>query len=222
VELLTEDRSGGVVLAALTESIISSVIDDYSIEIRPSRGCGQWPENPYAQPEPFASGLLDLLPAKLRAYDKVYAGTETILIICMDSDDHDQSELFSRLRNTCRRFAPHIRTIIALCVEEIESWLLGDEKAILKAYPDADLAALREYDQDSICGTWEVLCHVVMKERAPRLIRVGYPAIGQYKKTWAEDISRYMRPENNVSPSFVRFYQSLLRAITIAKEDQAI
>ncbi|HOO61237.1 MAG TPA: hypothetical protein PKV44_02270, partial [Bacillota bacterium] len=63
---------------------------------------------------------------------------------------------------------------------------------------------------------------VVMKERAPRLIRVGYPAIGQYKKTWAEDISRYMRPENNVSPSFVRFYQSLLRAITIAKEDQAI
>ncbi len=213
VEILTEDRSGGVVLERLTRCILKEFTSDFSCHLRPHRGCGYWPNNPDAKPEPFAAGLLELLPAKLRAYDKVYAGTDTIVIVCIDSDDHDPDELMSRLKGTCRKYASGLSTVIAISVEEMESWMLADKNALVMAYPDADLERLSEYEQDSICGTWEVLCDVVLKEQSPRIKRIGYPAIGQYKATWAEKISKYMVPGNNVSPSFKKFELALSGAV---------
>ncbi|MBQ5967746.1 MAG: DUF4276 family protein [Clostridiales bacterium] len=213
VEILSEDRSGGVVLQRLTNCILKQYTQDFESYLRPHRGCGYWPDHPDEKPEPLAAGLLELLPAKLRAYDKVYAGTDIIVIVCIDSDDHDPEELMSRLKDTCRRYARDLSTVIAISVEEMESWILADKNAILLAYPEADLKRLSEYEQDSICGTWEVLCDVLLREQSHRIKKIGYPAIGQYKATWAEKISKYMLPGKNVSPSFKKFELALTGAV---------
>ena len=213
VEILSEDRSGGVVLKRLTNCIIKQYTQDFVSYLRPHRGCGYWPDHPDNKPDPFSAGLLELLPAKLRAYEKVFSGTETIVIVCIDSDDHDPEELMSRLKDTCRRYARDLPTVIAISVEEMESWMLADKNALLMAYPEADMEVLDGYEQDSICGTWEVLCDAILKEQSPRIKKIGYPAIGQYKATWAEKISKYMLPENNVSPSFKKFELALSGAV---------
>ena len=192
---------------------------DFQCFLRPHRGCGYWPDHPDEKPQPFSAGLLELLPAKLRAYDKVYAGTDTIVIVCIDSDDHDPEELMSRLKTTCRRYGQHLRTVIGISVEEMESWMLADKDAILLAYPDADTDTLSQYEQDSICGTWEVLCDVLLRDQSPRIKRIGYPAIGQYKATWAEKISKYMLPGNNVSPSFQKYQMALCGAVRQVLDD---
>ncbi|MBN1892786.1 MAG: hypothetical protein JW780_08400 [Clostridiales bacterium] len=208
-EVLTEDRSGSVVVKRLISKIIAPHISDCGIRVRPHRGRGDLPSNMKGQPKRDATGLLDLLPAKLRAYDRVFAGSDFILVVVMDSDYHSPDELKAQLISICKKHAPNISFVIGLCVEETESWLIGDIDALQTAYPEADLSVLEEYEQDSVCGTWEVLCRCIYGNKAERLIRVGYPAIGQYKHEWADRISEHMDPARNVSPSFKRFHSYL-------------
>ncbi|NLT12141.1 MAG: DUF4276 family protein [Clostridiaceae bacterium] len=212
-EVLTEDRSGGMVLDQILPKMIRKYDMDVDVHIRPHRGLGDWPSNDSEDPQPYASGLLDLLPAKLRAYEHVYAGTETIVIVVMDSDSYSPAQIFNRLRSLCQRNAPNLVYVIGVCVEEMESWLLGDKSAVLAAYPDADVSAINQYEQDSICGTWETLCRVILKDRADRTIRIGYPAVGQLKSEWAENIAVHMNPEVNKSPSFDRFSHAVDYAV---------
>lgn len=213
IEILTEDKSGAVVVERLANRICAAAGRDVQISVRPHRGCGSLPKDMNARPPKFASSLLDLLPAKCRAYDKVYAGSNLILVVVMDSDNHDPNELRSRLYSVCRQYAPRLRSVVGLCTEEIEAWLLGDKNAIQKAYPLSDMQAYEEYEQDSVCGTWEMLCKVVCADCYEDLIDIGYPAIGHYKAKWAEKISTEMLPENNVSPSYRNFQNSLLVAL---------
>lgn len=208
-EVLTEDRSGSVVVKRLMSKIIAPHIPDFGIRVRPHRGRGDLPSNMNGNPKRDATGLLDLLPAKLRAYDRVFAGNDFVLVVVMDSDDHSPGELKAKLISICKKYAPNIQFVIGLCVEETESWLIGDMDALKTAYPEADLSVLDEYEQDSVCGTWEVLCHCIYGNKAERLIRVGYPAIGQYKHEWADRISEHMDPSRNVSPSFKSFHSYL-------------
>ena len=131
----------------------------------------------------------------------------------MDSDDHDPDELRQMLYACCKKYAPDIRSVIGLCTEEIEAWLLGDRDAIVSAYPECNEDALDDYDQDSVCGTWEALCRVVCPDTYEELIDIGYPAIGHYKARWADEISMHMDPEKNISPSFMNFKMALLTAL---------
>ncbi|NLW89777.1 MAG: DUF4276 family protein [Clostridiaceae bacterium] len=218
-EVLTEDRSGAVMMNRLMDKILDPLLTDYSVSLRPHRGRGDWPANPFGPPKAEATGLLDLLPAKLRAYDRIYAGSKWVLVVVMDSDYHSPGELRAELIDLCKKFAPSIPFVIGLCVEETESWLIGDQVALTSAYPNADLSVFEEYRQDSVCGTWEMLCHSILGSSADRVIRIGYPAIGQYKHEWANRISEYMDPERNVSPSFKKFY-SYLRYIVKKESEQ--
>ena len=213
IEILTEDRSGAVVVERLVTRLIEEEHADAEVAVRPHRGCGSLPKDWDTRPVKFASSLLDLLPAKCRAYNKVYGNTDTILVVIMDSDANDPDELRQELYRVCKKYARDIRSVIGLCTEEVESWLLGDINAVLKAYPDADLKAYQEYVQDSICGTWEMLCRVTFPANYEDIIEIGYPAIGHYKARWAEAISPYMEPGENVSPSFQTFKNALLAAM---------
>lgn len=213
IEVLTEDRSSALMIETLIRKMIKKSPDDCPIYVRPHRGRGDFPLNLTMRPLPNTASLLDLLPAKLRAYDKIFAGTGSILIVLMDSDYHSPELLTDQLKSLCKAFAPGIRSVIGLCVEETESWLLADAEALLKAYPDADMSIVAEYVQDSVCGTWEVLCRAILRNQAERVIRIGYPAIGQYKNEWATNISGYMNPDLNQSPSFRRFRAALLDAV---------
>ena len=212
IEILSEDKSGAVVVERLAKRICENEGMDAEVHVHPHRGCGSLPKDMTAKPPKFASSLLDLLPAKLRAYNKVYGGKDVILIIAMDSDDNDPQALRLEIYSCASKFAPNIRSIVGLSTEEIEAWMLGDKHAIIDAYPDCRRDVLDSYVQDSVCGTWETLCRAV-SENAEELIDIGYPAIGHYKALWAETISRYMLPQKNVSPSFNTFKMALITAL---------
>lgn len=218
IEILTEDKSGSVAVEKLVRQICLNEGISAELFVRPHRGCGSLPQDWNARPPKFASALLDLLPAKCRAYNSALKGSDTVLIVVMDSDDHDPEELKRQLNTVCRKFAPDLKAVIGLCVEEVESWLLGDHEAIAKAYPDYDPEALKAYRQDSVCGTWESLCRVVCPDTCDRIIDIGYPAIGEYKARWSRAISRYMKPENNISPSFRSFRKTFIYTVKLNAE----
>lgn len=213
IEILTEDKSGALVVKRLVDRMVADEGVSADVSVRPHRGCGSLPNDLSMKPPRFASALLDLLPAKCRAYNSVYRGTDNILIVIMDSDDRDPKLLRRRLYDVCHMCAPDIRSVIGLCTEEIEAWLLGDLGAVIRAYPDCDIKAYDKYVQDSICGTWEHLCRIVCPENYDDILEIGYPAIGHYKAKWAENISEYMDPQRNLSPSFNNFRMSLITAL---------
>ena len=212
IEILSEDKSGAVVVERSVERICDAEGTRAQINVRPHRGCGSLPKDQNAKPPKFASSLLDLLPAKLRAYNNVYKGKDLILIIAMDTDNNDPEPMRKEIYEAARTYAPDIRSVVGLSTEEIEAWMLGDRAAVIEAYPDCNKKILDYYEQDSVCGTWEVLCRAI-SDNAEKLIDIGYPAIGHYKARWAEDISQYMMPQRNVSPSFKTFRMALITAL---------
>ncbi len=211
LEVLVEDRSGGTVVAALLDRLLPP--GRHSFAIRPHRGKGEFPRNPDGRPDRMAAGLLDLLPAKLRAYAAVLDPADNLVVVLMDSDEEDPAVLRDALSALCARCAPGMPLVVALSVEEVEAWLLGDPEALLAAYPDADRAGLAAYLQDSVCGTWEWMARVLLRDEARTLIREGYPQVGIRKHEWSDAISPHLVPSRNRSPSFVRFATDLLRAI---------
>lgn len=221
IEILTEDKSGSVTVERLVKRMLTSEHIDADVYVRPHRGCGSLPADWNSRPVKFAGALLDLLPAKCRAYNKVLKGTDSMLIVVMDSDSNDPDELRKKLYKVCNKYAPDINRVVGLCVEEVESWLLGDRQAIQMAYPQSDMNELDSYIQDSICGTWETLCKVVCPDNYKQVIDIGYPAIGEYKARWSKQISRYMRPENNVSPSFLAFRRAFIHALKYNDNDSS-
>ena len=212
IEILSEDKSGAVVVERSVERICDAEGTRAQINVRPHRGCGSLPKDQNAKPPKFASSLLDLLPAKLRAYNNVYKGKDLILIIALDTDNNDPEPMRKEIYEAARTYAPDIRSVVGLSTEEVEAWMLGDRAAVIEAYPDCDKKVLDSYEQDYVCGTWEVLCRAI-SDNAEKLIEIGYPAIGHYKARWAEDISQYMMPQRNVSPSFNTFRMALVTAL---------
>ena len=212
IEILSEDKSGAVVVERSVERICEAEGAKAQVHVRPHRGCGSLPKDGDERPAKFASSLLDLLPAKLRAYNNVYRGKELILIITLDSDSNDPELMRKEIYDAAKKYAPDIRSVVGISTEEIEAWVLGDKSAIIEAYPDTNKAVLDSYVQDSVCGTWEILCRAV-SDNAEELIDIGYPAIGHYKALWTENISRYMLPQRNVSPSFNTFKMALITAL---------
>ena len=212
IEILSEDKSGAVVVERSVVRICEEQGAKAQVHVRPHRGCGSLPKDGNEKPAKFASSLLDLLPAKLRAYNNVFRGEELILIITLDSDSNDPEVMRKEIYEAARTYAPDIRSVVGLSTEEVEAWMLGDREAVCNAYPECKKSVLDAYVQDSVCGTWEVLCRAI-STNAEKLIEIGYPAIGHYKAQWAEEISRHMEPEHNVSPSFNTFKMALITAL---------
>jgi hypothetical protein len=96
--------------------------------------------------------------------------------------------------------------VFCIAVEEMEAWLLGDAQAIKQVYPNARLNVISSYEQDSICGTWEVLADVVYHGGKKKISKLSYGEIGKLKSEWADKIGSYMEFENNLSPSFCSFF----------------
>lgn len=214
IEVLVEDRSGGLIMEAVMSKITQCDAKTWRYRIYPHRGCGSIPHDLRRAPDTRESSLLPLLPAKLRAYRRLTRqGWPLIVIVVLDSDAHPREELLSRLVNICHTEGGELMTVIGLATEELEAWMLGDRGAILKAFPEADTRILDDYVQDSVCGTWEVLARAIMGDTAEDLIAVGYPAVGKYKYNWAERIAPLMDLEANRSPSFRGFYQKLTRTM---------
>lgn len=106
--------------------------------------------------------------------------------------------------------------VFCVAVKEMEAWLLGDIQAVEKAYPNVRKNYLREYEQDGLCDTWEVLANMIylgglnkLKKRAAN----SYMEIGRAKSEWAEKIGKELQLKNNLSPSFNHFIKELEKRI---------
>ena len=98
----------------------------------------------------------------------------------------------------------------------MEAWLLGDMEAVGMAYPDCRKTAVKNYVQDGICDTWEVLANVVYSGGLARLMKnagKSYSEIGKVKAEWADQIGAQLQLEQNASPSFQFFISELKRRI---------
>ena len=118
-------------------------------------------------------------------------------------------ELFAVL-NACN---PKPETRFCVAVEEGEAWLLGDISALKAAYPRAKEDVLHGYQNDAICGTWELLADAVSSGGSSALRKKGWQAVGREKSDWAEIIAPHMDVDANASPSF-RYFRDKLRDLT--------
>ena len=223
IETLVEDSSGGIIVAGILEALLEDRPAPWNYSIRRHRGVGSLPRDWNNRPSRRDSSLLQLLPARLRAYARGYdPATHDLVLIVQDVDNHDVDQVFGQLATLRRVMAGDVPVIIGIAVEEMEAWLLGDHEALLAAYPEADREILQSYRQDSICGTWEVLARVIMGEkRAERLIKSGYPAAGEYKHNWALKIAPHLDPDRNRSPSLQSFVTYLRGALDLQEANDA-
>ena len=131
----------------------------------------------------------------------------------LDSDQRDCRTFLGELNallQDCRR-APN--TLFRLAIEEMEAWYLGDRQALLAAYPRAKKEVLNRYQQDGVCGTWELLADAVHPGGTAAIRKAGWPAPGQLKHEWAEKIGPHMRIDDNQSPSFCKLRDGLRRLV---------
>lgn len=215
-EILVEGQTELTALSILMRKIIGEYAQPHTWKIHKHRGIGCLPNDPGAKPDKNDRTLLHNLPAKLRAYGKD-ARDDVVVVVLVDLDDRPscidfKSELTTPLSHCPRQ----PKTLFRIAIEELEAWFLGDREAIIQAYPDADLSVLDNYDQDSICGTWEKLADLVHPEGMAALARHGRrsPLIGQQKNIWAKTICPVMDVERNASPSFGAFRDGIRRFST--------
>lgn len=167
------------------------------------RGKGKLSRDPLKVPDVRREGLLDQLPAKLRAYGKELNPATDRLLVLVDADDDPCLDLKRRLAELLESCDPRPVVLFRIAIEETEAFYLGDPAAIRKAFPQARLQRMRHYIQDSICGTWELFQRVI-----------GDPI--EDKVDWAERMAPHLGTDwqgksANHSPSFRQLCRGLLR-----------
>ena len=210
-EILVEDQSGKKVLDMLIPKIISN---QHKFKIRPYQGVGHIPKNLTNPTNANTKLLLNQLPMQLRAYGKSYANDPTMVVIVVCDLDNNclktfRQELF-RVLNSCN---PKPETRFCIAIEEGEAWLLGDIPAVKAAYPKAKDNILNSYQNDAICGTWELLADAIFTGGSNALGKRPWYVIGREKSAWAEKIAPYMNVNKNASLSFCYFRDKIRELI---------
>ncbi len=212
-EFLIEDISGKEMLDILLPKIIDS---SHSFSVKSYKGLGRIPASLTAGSDPSKRILLQELPRLLAGYGKTfssYTDFKAVLIIVCDLDDKCLKQFRSELIKILDACTMKPETRFCIAVEEGEAWLLGDLTAIYRAYPAAKKVILKKYENDSICGTWELLANAVYSGGANALKSRGYQAIGAEKSNWARNISPHLNPDANISPSFQYFKTKILQLL---------
>jgi hypothetical protein len=167
------------------------------------RGKGRLPGDPLCSVDPKRQGLLDQLPAKLRAYGQTLNTSTDRVLVLVDVDNDNCKDLLGRLRRVVGSCDPRPEVLFRLAIEEFEAFYLGDADAIRSAFPRANLRLLKNYKQDSICGTWEVFQKVV-------------GARSESKVAWADAMGAHLGTSYrgrgaNQSLSFRKFCEGLMK-----------
>ena len=209
-EILVEDKSGGKMLDILIPEIVNQEGHDFNII--PCDGLGHIPKKQKSPKEAKNRLLLNVLPGILKSHGKSWGDHyEGIIFVICDLDDKCLKVFRQQLQEILDGCNPAPKTIFCFAIEEVEAWLLGDIPAIKKAYPKAKNAVFNEYENDSICGTWEKLADAIYEGGASALSEKGNK--GAEKFRWAEKICPHMDVEKNRSPSFIYFRDKLREAV---------
>ena len=201
-EVLVEDRSGSIALECLLEKILGANGAAHSWNLHSYKGLGRIPKDLHSVTDPRKRLLLDQLPRLLQGYGGSFkrSGLPSAVIVVVDLDQRDCVAFKQELLAVLEACTPCPRTLFRIAIEESEAWLLGDRAAVKQAYPDAKDSVLKRYEQDSICGTWEVLADAVHPDGAAKLKESAYPVTGTAKCDWAGAIAPCMNVDENRSP----------------------
>ena len=133
------------------------------------------------------------------------------VVVVIDLDRRNCIEFKQELLNILNACDPKPITLFRIAIEEGEAWLLRDRKAIKAAYPHMNNRVLDNYEQDSICGTWEKLADAVYPGGATKLRNLGWPHTGRAKCDWATHIAPHIDIDQNQSKSFQVFRDGIRR-----------
>lgn len=213
IEFLIEDKSGKVFLERVLPKIIDS---QHTYRIHPYKGIGRIPKNMRSNIDPNQRILLDKLPKMLQGYGKTFSSYSeeyrSLIIVICDLDDRNCKNFRCELIDVLNNCYPQPEAYFCIAIEEGEAWLLGDIAAIKAAYPNAKQQVLTNYNNDSICGTWELLANAIYPGGWDLLKNKGWQAIGEEKSKWAENITQHMEVDNNSSPSF-QYFRDKIRSL---------
>ena len=193
LEFFVEEQSTEAALTNLVPAILPDV--EFEFEIYSFQG---------------KEDLLRKLPDRLTPYRYWITDNQRIIVL-VDRDDDDCHELKQKLEVmankagliTLSNSPTNFHVINRIAIEEMEAWFFGDVQAMHTAYPRVPelLGEKAPYrNPDAVCGgTWENL---------ERVLKDYHPG-GLEKIRAAEEISRYMNPDQNRSRSFQTFRDAL-------------
>lgn len=200
IEVLVEDSSGAALMGYLMPKLLGEAVDSHTWRIHNYKGIGRIPKKMVAHTDVAKKTLLDNLPRLLEGYGQT-PGYDAVLVL-VDTDDRDVAAFLRELKRVLAQ-CPHApQTVFGLATEEIEAWYFGDKVALLEAYPRADKKVLNRYQQDAVCGTWEMLADALVKGGAAALKKQGFHKAGEFKHECAHRIGPLMDVMRNQSPSF--------------------
>ena len=206
-QFLIEDMSGGILIKQVMAKLVT-MHPEITCDYKTFHGIGGF-QKKWSPNIAKTQKLLNDLPIFLRGYDKSLnvPGYEVALIIVLDNDRNEPAEFRKKLEELAKAQMISIDHVFCVAVEEMEAWLLGDRNAILTAYPNARIPILNEYEQDSICGTWEKLASAIYPGGLTKFRKDNktYQDIGKQKCEWAQKIGEHMDVHRNCSPSFQYF-----------------
>lgn len=217
VQFLIEDQSTEILIRHIMKKIQKQYIDrEIYFDTKSFKGIGHLP-NKGTVIERKTGQILNDLPMFLRAFDRKYRNVpEAVIVVVVDNDRRNPEEFKSQLNDLA--ICNMVLTDYAFCVaiKEMEAWLLGDIKAIEMAYPKVKKSAKKDYVQDGICDTWEVLAEMVYPGGLKKLKKKAagaYTEIGKMKSEWADNIGKMLDVRQNLSPSFQNFIYEITKRI---------
>jgi hypothetical protein len=175
------------------------LLPKHKLRLHPHQGKGHLPANARGHVDVKRRGLLDQLPAKLRALGRSLDSRLERVLVLVDADSEDCVALKRRLLALERCIHPCPSVLFRIAVEETEAFYLGDRRAIRAAFSRANLRLMENYAQDSQVGTWEIFRDVI-------------GASGENKVEWATRIAPHLSTDcsSNASPSFRALCRGLL------------
>lgn len=201
-EVLVEDQSGEELLRGILPKLIN---ESHTYRIISYKGIGFLPKNLKASDDPKLKSLLNNLPKMLKAYSKTQNNYSMCVFVICDLDTKCLRKFRNQLLKVADSIDSQLKVRFCIAVEEMEAWLLGDISAVTKAYPDSKMRILSNYENDKICGTWELLADAIYRGGSKALKKHSYSVIGKEKRLWAENIAPHINVDNNQSPSFNYF-----------------
>lgn len=214
-QFLIEDLSTEILIKHVINKLKEKYPDkDIYADTKSFKGIGQLSKKGNLM-ERKGSNLLNNLHMYLRGFDRRLSSMEdSSIIVVLDNDKRDFKTFKEELDIIAKETVMLTECVFCVAVKEMEAWLLGDENAIWEAYPMAKKKYIKDYEQDGICDTWQVLANMVYPGGLAGLqkkAKNSYSEIGKTKCEWADKIGANLILEENQSPSF-RFFINKLQS----------
>ena len=157
------------------------------------------------------NGNMDLHSSIPKLVPTLSKNQNAIIVIIHDQDDHDCIVLKNTLLTLSKN--ANCPILIRIACKELESWFLGDMKAIEKAFP--------KFKSDKWINK-KKFRNVDIIQKPSIIIKKIIPELKNYdvipKRKIAERISTYMDVNNNRSLSFNHFVEGLKKIINLTKK----